>query len=260
MGLDIYSGKLIRYYSGDWQTRLAQLLSSNSDKFTVIDVSGNEIEQETDDESVAEVRKIITQWADSLAASIAPTLSTPLWDETTECDYYTDKPGWEGYGALVMLQACLTLKHKVPEYVEARWNVFDEPVVKKALSMDTGNSLLSAVVLWLPIDMLTIFDGPLPTGEEVSIATVALLKQELEELNRQLWNADETTILSWRDEYYYEPVTVEEPKRLFGFRRRKKEAPNPKFRTEDLAKSAYSILYRAVRFAEDHQASIMMDF
>ena len=123
---------------------------------------------------------------DNLAANIDPPLPAPLCDETEECDYYTDKPDWEAFGALVMLQACIFLNRPLLEYVESGWSAFEEPVVKKAMSKKIANSLLSDVTLWLLIPDNAVFVTAFSTGNEGSISTVSLLKQELEELNRQI--------------------------------------------------------------------------
>lgn len=260
MGLDIYSGKLTRYYSRNWKTIVQQLSEGNGQKCVMTDGCGNEIKSAEDKAEIDQIRDAVTGWMDNLAANLNPSLSTPLWDETAECDYYTDKPDWEAFGALVMLQACTSLKRPLPEYAESGWNAFGEPVVKKAMSKKIANSLLSNVTLWLPIPENAVFVTAFPAGNEGPISTVSLLKQELKELNRQIWKADEATILSWRNDKYYVPVKQEEPKRILGFIRRPNKIQKEKYRTEELAQCAYSILYKAVRFAEEHKVPILLDF
>lgn len=87
-----------------------------------------------------------------------------------------------------------------------------------------------------------------------------MLKQELEELNHKIWKADEDIILSWRNDTYYKPVLQKEPKLLFGFIRRTNKTPKEKYRTEELAQCAYSMLYQAVNFADKHQVPILLDY
>ena len=157
-----------------------------------------------------------------------------------------------------MLQACCLQNHPWPEYVRIGWNAFNESVVKKAMSQETANSLLSNVSFWLPIPRKAIFVTTLPTGEEVSISTVSLLKQELEELNQQIWKADEATILSWRNDKYYVPAKQKEPKLFLGFIRRTNK--QERYRTEELAQCAYSMLYQAVSFATEQQVPILLDY
>ncbi|MDO4165343.1 MAG: hypothetical protein Q4D56_13325 [Bacteroides sp.] len=260
MGLDIYSGKLTRYYSRNWKNIVQQVAEESGKKCIMKDSSGNEVKPVEDKAEIEQIRETVIEWANNIAANIDLPLPTPLWDETTECDYYTDKPDWEAFEALVMLQACHSLKRPLPEYVESGWTAFDEPILKKAMSKKIVNSLLSGATFWLPIPANIIFVTLPPAGDEVSISTVSLLKLELEELNQQLWKADETTILSWRNDKFYVPVEQKEPKLLFGFLRRTNKTPKEKYRIEDLAQCAYSMLYRAVRFAEEHQVPILLDF
>lgn len=260
MGLDIYSGKLTRYYSRNWKNISQQLAEEKGYKCVMTDGDGNEIGPVEDKAEIDQIRETVIQWADNIAANINPPFTVPLWDETIECDYYTDKPDWLAFGALVMLQACHYLNRPLPEFVENGWNVFEEPLVKEAVSKKIANSLLADVYLWLPIPSDIIFVTAYPTGNEDSISTVSRLKQELDELNRHLWKADEATIFSWRNNKYYVPVTSKEPKLLFGFIRMKNKTPKEKYRTEDLAQCAYSMLYQAVRFAEKHQVPILLDY
>lgn len=260
MGLDIYAGKLTRYYSRNWKTIVQQLAEEKGQKCVMTDGCGNEIQSIQDKTEIDRIRETVTGWADNIAANIDLPLPTPLWDETSECGYYTDKPDWEAFGALVMLEACLSLNRPFPEYVESGWDAFEESVVKEAGSKVLANSLLSEVALWLPISDNAVFVAAYPTGNEGPISTVSLLKHELEELNRQLWKVNEATILSWRNDKYYIPVKQKEPKLLFGFIRRHNKSSKEHYRTEDLAQCAYSMLYQAVRFAEEHHVPILLDY
>lgn len=260
MGLDIYAGKLTRYYSRNWKTIVQQLAKENGQKCVMTDGCGTEIKPIEDNAEIVQIQEAVIEWANSIAANIDPPFPTPLWDETAESDYYTDKPDWEAFGALVMLQACHFLNLPLPEYVESGWNAFEDSIVKEAMSKKIANSLLSDVALWLPIPDNAIFVTTYPTGNEGSISTVSLLKQELEELNRQIWKADEATILSWRNDKYYVPIKQKEPKRIFGFIRRANKTQKEKYRTKELAQCAYSMLYQAVCFAEEHQVPILLDY
>ena len=261
MGLDIYAGTLTRYYSHNWENKVQQIAQANGQKCVMTDGLGNEIKPVEDNAEIMEIRAIICQWTEKLAAGleqIGEPMTHPLWDEINERDYFTDKPDWEAFGALVMLQACHLQNCPLPEYVESGWSAFDEPIVKKCMSQETGISLLSDVAHWLPIDDTAMFTINLPTGVEARVSTLPLLKQELEELNRQIWKADEHTILSWRDDKYYFPIKQKEDKPLFGFLFRKKQGM--KYRTEELAQCAFSILYQAVNFAIEHKVPLLLDY
>lgn len=115
--------------------------------------------------------------------------------------------------------------------------------------------MVSDVDMWLPISEKFICVAKSPLGYSSHISTVSLLKQELDELNQQIWKADEATILSWSQEKYYVPI---KPKGILGIisRVNKKE----KYSTEDLAQCAYSMLYQAVNFALKHKVPIILDY
>lgn len=151
MGLDIYSGTLTRYYCRDWMNITQQLSEEHGQKFVMLDGCGNEIRPVDDKDEIAQIRGAICQWIDNVAICMDQSMESPLWDEERELEYYTDKPDWEAYGALIMLCACHLLDFPLPEDVYIGWNAFDEPIVKKAMSQEIPCSLLSNVTIWLPI-------------------------------------------------------------------------------------------------------------
>lgn len=159
-----------------------------------------------------------------------------------------------------MLQACRLLNRPVPECVESGWDAFDEPVVKEAMSQLRDCSLLSEVTLWLPIPKDIIFRTTLPSGNEASISTLTVLKNELEVLNQKMWKADVATILSWRNEKYYVPIKSKKPKLILGFIRGKNHAQKEKYSTEELAQCAYSMLYQAACFGMEQQVPVLLDY
>lgn len=261
MGLDIYAGTLTRYYSRNWKNNVQQIAEANGQKCTMLDGSGNEIKPVEDKEEILQIHEAVSQWISGLAAdldSVNPSQSHQMWDDNNEGEYFTDKPDWEAYGALLLLLACHIQNHPLPEYVENDWSAFCNPIVKECMSQDPSISLLSNVVIWLPIAEEAIFRATLPTGNEARISTLALLRQELEEINQAIWKADEQTILSWRNDKYYIPIKPQKSKSLFGILASKNRGD--KFRTEELAQCAFSILYQAVDFAIEHRVPLLLDY
>ncbi len=261
MGLDIYSGTLTRYYSHNWKNKPQQIAEANGQKSVMIDGLGNEIKPVEDKAEIMEIHDSICHWMEYLAANFAQAgepMPHPLWEETYERDYFTDKPNWEAFGALLLFLACHIQNCPLPEYVETGWRFFDDPIFKKSKEQSIDISLLSDVTLWLPIPSESIFVTNLPNGDEANISTLRLLKGELEELNRKTWKADESTILSWRDDKYYFPINRKYYKLVFGSLFSKK--PGDKFRTEELAQCAFSILYQAVNFALEQDLPLLLDY
>ncbi len=261
MGLDIYAGTLTRYYSHNWKNIVQQTAEANGQKCVMLDEHGDEIKAVEDKAEIMEIRDIICQWVEYLAKALGQfvtPLPHPLWDEMNERDYFTDKPDCEAFGALLMFLACHIQNCPLPEYVETGWDFFDDPIAKNSKMLATDSSLLSNVTLWLPIPTYSIFVTNLPNGQEAHVSSLQMLKRELEELNQKTWKADEATILSWRNDKYYIPIKRKVSELVFGLVFSKKQGD--RYRTEELAQSAFSILYQAVNFAIEQDVPLLLDY
>ena len=156
------------------------------------------------------------------------------------------------------------MKRDLPEYVDEDVILQKDPIYEEAKKRDFPSSLLHEVELWIPYDN-TFICGPLcfVSGDEKGFyaSTLKFLQKELEELNRNRWNADEATILSWRNDKYYVPAKYKDSRSFVAkvfFRRPKHKTPL--YRTEDLAQCAFSILWRAVHYAKDHKVPLILDY
>lgn len=58
--------------------------------------------------SPAEVQDIVENWRDQILAAIAVPEQAPYtpWPEGNEKPYYTDKPDWDAFGAMLLVAAC----------------------------------------------------------------------------------------------------------------------------------------------------------
>ncbi|MBA3423580.1 MAG: hypothetical protein ACR2HO_00320 [Rubrobacteraceae bacterium] len=110
MGLDVYTGTLTRYYSGDWETfweRAAREAGVDSIRVQV----GVEGVQEVGKSDPQKTHQVVLAWRKALEETISDA-SDPLrldWDESSGKPYFTDKPDWEGYAAL-MLHAAYAMR------------------------------------------------------------------------------------------------------------------------------------------------------
>ena len=97
--------------------------------------------------------------------------------------------------------------------------------------------------------------APLPTDNTAAISTVGGLRKELEKLNQLAWQADEDTILDWADtEGYPADGTIDADGQYS-----KADIPeHTQYDTQSLAKFAFSMFWRAMRFAEEQQVPILL--
>ena len=134
----------------------------------------------------------------------------------------------------------------------------ENPIIAR-LSADKERvwSLFRGATWWIPLSASFLFQGPLPTNDTDTIGTVGGLRKELEKLNQLAWQADEDTILEWADTEGY-PVdgTIDADGQYS-----KADIPeHTQYDTQSLAKFAFSMFWRAMRFAEEQQVPILLDF
>lgn len=242
MGLDIYAGTLTRYYSGNWKLITQQIAEQEGWSFSVITSEG-EYTPVSNLEEIEEIRTLIQEWQAFLLNSIPDEYKETLWEENMEKGYFTDKPGWEAWIALSIFQYATLLNKPFPKTVCGD-TMIECSLFKEGEEKDIKSTLMN-VQLWLPFEHSYKFSFIDPRYKEATMATVSYLEKELIDLNNATWKADERTILSWRNDEYYNPI---------------KENKTPIYHTESLAKCAYSILYKAVKFAKENNVPIVWDF
>lgn len=226
-------------------------------------IDGYPDEEPADNEeelSPAEIQAAVEDWRDQILAAISQPNQphyTP-WPEDNERPYYTDKPDWDAFGAMLLVAACHTYEEPVPLTVEKDWIFGEHPLVARLASDEERVwSLFRGATWWLPLSDSFLFQGSLPTDDTAAIATLGGLRKELEKLNQLAWQADEDTILGWADTEGY-PVdgTVDSDGQYS-----KADIPeHTQYDTQSLAKFAFSMFWRAMRFAEEQQVPILLDY
>lgn len=104
MGWDIYVGTFHRYYAGQWETVIQQMGGQGGMQVQVLRPQPGLLDRlrswfRPKRDPVEEIER----WKRSLSAAAGVPLD---WNEHPEAEYFTDKPGWESYGALLLWAAC----------------------------------------------------------------------------------------------------------------------------------------------------------
>ncbi len=258
MGMDVYAGTLTRYYAHNWKTVTQQFAEANGFQFTRFDASGNGA-QADDNLSPEEVHEIVMDWMGQLVTALTNSGcdTAKIWTEDNVTPYYTDKPDWDAFGALLLYTAAKIYEEDLQPTVTKNWDFNNHPLINRLTNDETRKwSLFSDVCYWLPINAGFIINCSLPTGVQTSISTTAALKLELEKINEIGWQADEETILSWTStEGYPTDCNIENgqitPDGINA---------HSIYNTESLAKFAYSIFYKALQHSEQENVPILLDF
>ena len=259
MGLDIYAGTLTRYYAHNWKTVVQQWSEEHGFAFHKITPEGEQVTDETE-LTPAEIQKIMERWRDQILTSITQPGQAPYtpWPEDNEKPYYTDKPDWDALGAMLLVAACGTYGEPISPTVEKNWDFSEHPAIDRlAKDQELIWSLFRGATWWLPLSDPFLVQGPLPTGDTAIIGTVGGLRQELERLNELAWQADEETILGWETtEGYPTDGTIDSNGKIT-----KADMPaHTQYDTQSLAKFAFSLFWQAMRFAEEQQVPILLDY
>lgn len=259
MGLDIYAGTLTRYYARNWKTITQQWAEENGWGFQRITPESDAL-PDGEEMSPAEIQANMEDWRDQILAAVTQSGQAPYapWPEGNETPYYTDKPDWDAFGAMLLVAACRTYGEPVPETVSKNWMFTEHPLIER-LTEDPEKiwSLFRGAAWWIPLPDSFLFQAPLPTGDTAVVATTAGLRKELEKLNALEWQADEETILGWAQTEGYPVDGKAGPDGILT----ELDIPeHTQYDTESLAKFAFSIFYRALKFSEEQQTPILMDY
>lgn len=258
MGLDIYAGTLTRYYTNNWKSAAQQWAEANGFSFQRITPEG-ENTGSSEELNPQEVQRGMENWQSQILTAISPKDRPPYeaWTEDNETSYYTDKPDWDAFGALLLYAASRVYKEPFPKTVEKNWNFENHPLIQR-MGEDEERlwSLFIGASWWLPIEDGLAFNAPCPTDQEVTFSTTGALRRELEQINEMGWKASEDAILGWTNtEGYPADGTIQNGK-LTG----DKITEHTSYDTESLAKYAFSIFWKAAKFSMEKRVPILLDF
>lgn len=201
MGLDIYVGTFTRYYNRDWLLITQQRFPG---QVTVFRQGGEQPKQDPE-----EVRNAIHVWAAGLASGLKV---ENLWSEDDSLPYFTDKPTWEGYSALLYWAACEDQGIDPLAKPVVADDALSEPIFEryKDKSVSTRyDQLLLDEELWLPIEAPYVFGTLDPAGKRRTFGNCRQLTAELDLLNSRTWKANTATLEQWRHDCFEHNAGIE---------------------------------------------------
>jgi hypothetical protein len=124
VGLDLYCGSLTRYHVGDWFTVVAQAAMASG---VAVRVERTQAEPPDAIHDPDLIHEAVLAWRRGLGEGLGVALD---WPEDGDALYQTDKPDWDGYGAVVLLAAYDDQPHLNPTFKKhrlARAQPLDDP-------------------------------------------------------------------------------------------------------------------------------------
>ncbi|MFX1237181.1 MAG: hypothetical protein ACFFAS_14915 [Promethearchaeota archaeon] len=238
MGLDIYTGPLTRYYSGNWENIVEKWARVNDVEFKTIRPTNEKNENKEIDP--AEILEAIKIWQNSLGKSLEEHLDEPFfWEEGNGLKYETDKPDFECYGALILWAVYSEHPDLNRPLVHGKeWS--EDPVylsvIKQEFKTKYGQ-LINEVEFWFPVKFKFTFKAEAPCGNSFFMGSSFELFHQLKELNQNTWKASEQTIKNWR--------------KLI-------DPNNPSL--EEKAKFGFSIVYNLTNFSISNKTPMKLDY
>jgi len=179
MAFDLYVGGFARFFAHEWENVAQKWARETGTHYQMIGPDGPP--QAADWNEVAE---LVTHWKTAINMGLGENLSQPLdWDESSSAPYFTDRPGYDGYGALLVWAAHAERGTKPPESYDGEW--YADEAFLECSEVKEGQKYrpIISASLWLPGEFPFSFDFQDLTGEDVHICSNQSLQKSLRELN-----------------------------------------------------------------------------
>lgn len=190
MALDVYAGPLTRYFTAAWETPGQRAGRLGGFPVETLRPTGS---VDPADADLAGVEQALAGWRAYLSEGLACPAD---WPESVDGAYATDRPTWQGFGALVLTAARIAQPdHPGDDEAALADYAASAQVADAQETVPRFRSLLSGAEWWLPLETNTsTFTAGLPNGGSGPMATVALLASDLDELLTVSGLLDGTTV------------------------------------------------------------------
>ena len=196
MALDVYVGSLARYYAGDWES-----VGERSAREHGVPPGAMRPRTPTDRaQDVERIRPMVLAWRTTLGDSLGANAVGPLdWDESSDAPHFTGRPGWDGFGSLVLWAAYA--EHPAlrrPVSLPEEWD--DDPALMRCNAegfRSRYSHLVRNVELWLPSAFPFTFEGEDVDGRRIVVGSATTLRGQFADLNAATWKMTEADVADW---------------------------------------------------------------
>lgn len=195
MALDVYVGSLTRYYAGAWENPVERVPSERS-----APPPGRQAGPTAATGRQDRVRPRVIAWRAALAKALGDRIAGQLeWDETEAAPWFAHRPGWDGFGSLVLFAAYA--EHpalRLPDTLPEEWD-YDVALMRSTAEgfRSRYSHLVRNVEMWLPVVFEITFEGEDVEGRRVVMGSVTTLRRQLADLNAATWKASAADVAAW---------------------------------------------------------------
>lgn len=196
MAFDLYAGSVSRFYADEWENVVQAQAKKTGTSYTKIRPN-----PKIPLPKRSEVREAVTRWQKEVSEHLKEHIKEKFsWDESDDSPYFTDRPGWQGYGALLLSCVYAEQGLKVPETVPEDW--LGDPVFTSSIGPDSNSKYrpVTEGAFWIPCDFDFGFIGPNILADQVFISSSKLLLETLNKLNEIHFHASPADLAKFRKE------------------------------------------------------------
>ncbi|MDR2187889.1 MAG: hypothetical protein LBE62_07520 [Azonexus sp.] len=179
MAFDVFVGTFTRFYTRQWENVVQRQAKAEGHHYQMIYADGD-----NEPPTAEEVLEGVSGWQRAINEGLAVHGLGPIeWSEDEKQPYFTDRPGWEGFSALLLWAAyAQSTEQPAPPYLPEIW--LEDPVYQSV--MDREKPEFPAILManiWLPGDFEFRFEFPPLAGDDnVMIASTKSLLDNLHRL------------------------------------------------------------------------------
>lgn len=178
MAFDVYAGGFARFFAREWENVAQKHARESGMKYQMIHPAGDSGPAKWE-----EVQDAVSHWRAALKNGLRENAPTDLdWNEGRDTPYFTDRPGWDGYSALVLMAACIGCKEPFPDKLPK--DALTSEVLTRTMSTNFqgGYRSITQVQLWLPGSFEFSFEFVDLCNQKTHVGSVQRLNKDIREL------------------------------------------------------------------------------
>ena len=175
MAFDIYAGGFARFYAREWENVAQKQARETGMRYQIIYSAQDPGPAKWDD-----VQAAVGHWKTALVRGLGENAPKDLnWSEDRDAPYFTDRPGWDGYSALVLMAASTATNTPLPEKLPKDSLTSDVLVRTQATAFQGAYRSITQTQLWLPGSFEFGFDFVDLCEQKVCVTSVKRLHADL---------------------------------------------------------------------------------
>lgn len=182
MAFDIYAGGFARFYAREWENLAQRHARETGMDYTIVYPEDDPGPSDWD-----EVAEVVQEWKAAMLEALGEHAPADAeWSEGRDAPYFTARPHWDGYSALVYLAACTACREPLPGQLPA--NALESEVVRRTHDREMRGALrtITQAQIWLPGTFGFAFEFVDLTEGETFVAGVRDLLEDLNGLMEKL--------------------------------------------------------------------------